>query len=789
MKTILRILIIEDSEEDALLMLHQIKKAGYDIEYERIEDAETLKMALKEKTWDIIFSDYNMPRFNGLEALAILKKSSYDIPFIIISGTIGEETAVKAMKAGAHDYIMKNNMHRLVPAFERELRESKNRAVRKLLEQKHIKEEALKLSEEKYRYIFDNISDGIFLLEVTEDGRFRNLEMNNSFLELTGTDRNLIQGKFIEETVPEESANIVIAKYRHCVEMECPFEEETEINLPIGKRIFLSSLIPVRNETGRIHRIVGIIHDITKRKQAEEALRVSEEKMKKLAEAAFDPIIMMDNDGKISYWNNAAEKILGYTSHEAIGKEMHSLLAPKKYLQSYRKGFEHFRTTGQGDAINRTLELEALRKDGTEFPIELSVSAFQLNSKWNAVGILREITERKRMEEKLRVSEEQHRLLFETALEGIAVLQENKFRYFNPMIMEFSGYSSDELLCMDFLDIVFPEDRDKVLTNYLKRMSGENAEQRYQFRIVKKDKTLRWVEVSAVKFSWKEQPASFAFFNDITDQKLAEMELQKLNEELQISRNLIEENLFQKNLMVEELTETKEKLEKLNIEKDKFFSIIAHDLRSPFNTLLGLTEIMVEDLPSLTMDEIQEFSVNMRNSATKLFRLLENLLQWARMQQGLIPFNPELIQLLPIVNECIGIMQEPVKNKEIEITYDIPDNLKVFADGNILQTVIRNLVSNAVKFTPKGGKISLLAKAKNDAGVEISIKDTGIGMSRTMVDNLFRLDVKTNRVGTEGEPSTGLGLLICKEFIEKHGGNIWVESVEGKGTTFYFTVP
>jgi signal transduction histidine kinase len=232
-----------------------------------------------------------------------------------------------------------------------------------------------------------------------------------------------------------------------------------------------------------------------------------------------------------------------------------------------------------------------------------------------------------------------------------------------------------------------------------------------------------------------------------------------------------------------------EQLVEVNAAKDKFFSIIAHDLRSPFNSFLGLTQIMAEELPSFTMEEIKNIVERMRNSATNLFRLLENLLQWAKMEQGAIPFNPNLVQLLPVVDESIVMQLESAESKGIAIAYNIPDDIIVFADSNMLQTLIRNLVSNAMKFTPKGGKISLSAKTNSDKSVEISIKDSGIGMSSEMVGNLFSLDVKTSRTGTEGEPSSGLGLLLCKEFITKHGGRIWVESEEGKGSTFYIILP
>jgi len=260
---------------------------------------------------------------------------------------------------------------------------------------------------------------------------------------------------------------------------------------------------------------------------------------------------------------------------------------------------------------------------------------------------------------------------------------------------------------------------------------------------------------------FEDKKAMLEIFIDITERKEAEEKIQLKNEELQ----------------------------KINAEKDKFFSIIAHDLRGPFNGFLGLTQVMVEELPSLTMAEVKEIAVRMSKSATNLYRLLENLLEWSQIQKGAVPFKPEVIQLGLVLGGSIDMLHESAKSKEIEIATEIPDWLEVFADKNMLQTVIRNLVSNAVKFTPKGGKVSIMAKDSSGGNVEIVVSDTGIGMNPEMIDNLFRLDVQTNRKGTEDEPSSGLGLLLCKEFIEKHSGKLWVESEEGKGSTFYFCIP
>ena len=238
----------------------------------------------------------------------------------------------------------------------------------------------------------------------------------------------------------------------------------------------------------------------------------------------------------------------------------------------------------------------------------------------------------------------------------------------------------------------------------------------------------------------------------------------------------------------EELRHQKEALEVANATKDRFFSIIAHDLRSPFSGFLGLTEIMAEDLASLTLAEIQDLAQGMNKSATNLYHLLENLLQWSLMQQAAIPFNPKIIPLLATLDDSIAMMYESAKRKNIVLTYDIPDNIEVYADANSLQTIFRNLVSNAIKFTQRGGHVNVLVRIEAGQKVVVAIKDSGIGMSSKMLNDLFRIDVKTNRVGTAGELSSGLGLFLCKDFVEKHGGEIWVESVEGTGSTFYFTL-
>jgi len=239
----------------------------------------------------------------------------------------------------------------------------------------------------------------------------------------------------------------------------------------------------------------------------------------------------------------------------------------------------------------------------------------------------------------------------------------------------------------------------------------------------------------------------------------------------------------------EEIRMKNEELLKLNTEKDKFFSIIAHDLRSPFNNFLGFTQMMVEDLHTLRLDEIQMIALSMRKSATNLYALLENLLEWSRVQRGLITFHPEPLLLTTKIDEILQPVKESARQKNIEITSHIPGDLVIYTDERMLASILRNITSNAVKFTPKGGKIIVAAKSSGGNGIEISVTDTGIGMSQKMIDSVFMLSAHVNRQGTEGEQSTGLGLMICKDFIEKHGGTLTIESKEGKGSTFRIILP
>lgn len=231
-----------------------------------------------------------------------------------------------------------------------------------------------------------------------------------------------------------------------------------------------------------------------------------------------------------------------------------------------------------------------------------------------------------------------------------------------------------------------------------------------------------------------------------------------------------------------------EELEKQISLKDKFFSIIAHDLRSPFHAFLNLTEILAYEKDDMTVAEFNKLSSELHGSAKNLFNLLNNLLDWAGLQQGIITFQPERIAFADLIEEDVELMKERAFQKQITVTTDLTKDIIVVADKNMINSTILNLLSNAIKFSNKGGKVEIKSEMVGTDVVKVIVRDDGIGIPQKMLPNLFKINEKVGRKGTDGERSSGLGLLLCKEFVEKHGGNLWVESHAGEGSTFFFTL-
>ncbi|MDZ7777060.1 MAG: PAS domain-containing sensor histidine kinase [Bacteroidales bacterium] len=236
------------------------------------------------------------------------------------------------------------------------------------------------------------------------------------------------------------------------------------------------------------------------------------------------------------------------------------------------------------------------------------------------------------------------------------------------------------------------------------------------------------------------------------------------------------------------LRESEVELKELNAQKDKFFSIIGHDLKSPFNSILGFSGLLEEQIGEKNYDDVDKYAKTIRRSSQRAMDLLENLLEWSRAQTGKIEFSPESFKIINLTDNTFNQLKDAADQKSITLRNDLPTNLPVFADKNMVSTVMRNLISNAIKFTREGGEIKISAE-KSAKEIFVSVSDNGIGIAPGRIEKLFRIDENDSTPGTNNEKGTGLGLILCKEFVEKHDGRIWVESVENKGSVFTFTLP
>ena len=374
----------------------------------------------------------------------------------------------------------------------------------------------------------------------------------------------------------------------------------------------------------------------------------------------------------------------------------------------------------------------------------------------------KEIIERKRIEQALTESRQKFQDLVELLPETIYEADfSGRLVYLNDTGFRLFGFKPEDINTDTLIDqLVTPESKDDIRLHMEALFKYKKADRAIMTGISKSGKTFPFSIHSVPVLSENMRVGTRGVIFDLTEQKNFEDQMQKNAEDLQA----------------------------LNNSKDKFFSIIAHDLRSPFTTFLGFTEVLDEEIDTLPKDELKTIVTYLRNSAINLYQLLENLLEWSLLHREITSFEPESVLLLPLVKNCINTISDSAKLKDIEIRIEIPEHIQVEVDVHMLQTIVRNLLSNAVKFTPGGGSVHISAFVSEKHFVTVAVKDTGIGIKAEFVQKIFLFVANNKTKGTDGELSSGLGLILCKEFVEKHGGKIWVESEEGKGSTFYFTL-
>ncbi len=357
-------------------------------------------------------------------------------------------------------------------------------------------------------------------------------------------------------------------------------------------------------------------------------------------------------------------------------------------------------------------------------------------------------------EKMLKESEEKFRSIMEHSADAIFITdQQGKYLYTNKSASDILGYTTEELTKKTFADLS-PPDKLEDYFEVFKQILNHKEKILTEIELLKKDGNFIATDLNAVLLP---DGTVYGSCRDITRRKKDEQALKDLNI----------------------------KLSELNASKDRFIGILGHDLKNPFNNLLGLSEVLRDDIDDLNTEQIKDISLTINATARATYNLLEEILLWARTQQGNIPFNPQSLRFRDICDQIFETLNIMALKKGVTINYMAPDDLVVYADPDMLKTIMRNLITNAIKFTDDKGLVNINAEV--EAGITtISVSDTGTGIEPQNLPKLFDITEILSTKGTKGEKGSGLGLLLCKDFIEKHGGRIWVESEVGKGSEFRF---
>ena len=619
-------------------------------------------------------------------------------------------------------------------------------------------EKELRTSEERFRNIVVNANE--FICNLTLEGNI--VFANPSFLKMFEYGEDEIRFKNFHDILDPD---FDVPKNFKLQNFLLPNAKPVELSClsKSGMQFFiLANFSPIFDYNNRLKYFNGIFTDITEKKEVERHLLT----IQSVYEASRDGI-SVEVGRKIILVNNSFANIFGYDNpDELIGINSLELVADidKQRIADYITMREE-----KGEAPN-SFEYLGKRKDGSNFFIETSVTTYESELKIYIVSVSRDVTERKRALEAVRDSEEKYRSIAENINDFIWTAERigDRLRsvFYTSAIEKITGYKQEQFISDSKLwfKIIYPNDSEFV-KNKLKLLFNDPA--RYsdeiEHRIINRYGSIVWVRNKInVKRNDEGKPVKvYGLVSDISLSKKAEEDLKK----------------------------SAEQLKELNNAKDKFMSIISHDLRTPFNAILGFTELLLSDR-EITNEQGNYYISLIQESSKNMLALVSSLLDLTRLQTGTMKFIPERINVKDTINKAISIVQGAAIKKGISLQNMIKDNLFIYADKDLLLQVFNNLLGNAVKFTKRDGEVTVSAQPDlTHNQIQFMVKDTGTGISKVDIDKLFKVESKFTTNGTAGERGTGLGLSYVHDIIEKHGGKIWVESEPGAGSQFYFTIP
>ena len=611
-----------------------------------------------------------------------------------------------------------------------------------------VSDRELKNSEVRYRTLFELSRDAVLIYQ---NGKI--IDCNEATLQMFGCkNRDDIIGKHPGELSPPkqpdgsnsiEFSNSYIQRTHDDIQPEFEWIHKRMDGTEFPVEITLSSMSI--NDELTLH---AIIRDISKKKEAEKALKESEEKYRTLLNNIPHKVFYKDINSIYLAVNPAYAKTLNLQPADMVGKNDLDFF-PEELARKYQTDDQEVMQKG----ITLDLEEKYIVKNQTKTIQTIKTPVYDAAGKLRGVlGIFWDITE------KVRLKEERN-LMFNRSVDMMCIAGfDGYYKYLNPAWTKALGWSIKELTSQPWIEFVHPDDIEKTLEANEKLANDEQIllfDNRYRC----KDGSYKWISWNTLPFS--DHDMIFGIARDITQRKLDEQKLK----------------------------ESEQELRKINAQKDRFFSIVSHDLRSPMSSLYQISEVLDTQFEEFTDEEKHTYMHVIKETAKNTLDLTEDLLTWARGQMGKLDIVPESLSLKNLVNETISLLSPLAIDKEINLFGKIDKKLTVFADSNSVKLILRNLVTNAIKYTPTGGIISICAEDTGNNAVVTRVIDHGIGMRQEQLDKLFDITEIVSTKGTNNEKGTGLGLLLCKDLTEKNNGAIWVKSKPGKGSEFAFSLP
>jgi PAS domain S-box-containing protein len=630
------------------------------------------------------------------------------------------------------------------------------------------------------RQILDNETDYFILLDL--DGVI--LDCNTSFLINFKLSRSDAIGRNLFTYFPDTVREKRLKSFNESINKMTVITHEDERN----NRNFETVIIPFIGKKYIVEKVIIKTRDITERRLLEKDNKNKEIIFHSVLNSFSDAIVIIDPvDKKKVFFNQKAYKSLGYSKEEF--SEIYFLDHDTQYtFGQIEKIIDHTLNVGYTQ-----FESKIKCKDGAILDVQIDSNAIKMGGKELIIIKWVDITEFNQAKSSLESTEERLRLAMGIANVGLWDWDMNSGEVFwSDEVYSIVGVKKTRTnIIKSWREIVHPDDMRFVIKNALKS-TKTGSSFNIQIRIIRLDNQKVRVIRTHGKYYLDENNLPCRMvgtIQDITNEKRNELKMKKLITELQYFNETVLHQVQELNVKNTLLKNSEEQLIELNKNKDKFFSIIAHDLKSPISGFINLSEMISRDFNQLSLAEMREMAYSLFKSSENIGKLLENLLDWATINRGAMEFNPHNFELLTYVEEAINQNHISSKQKKISVVNNVSDGLMIYADIQMIRTVLRNLVSNAVKFSHRNSKVEISGRVDSIGQIEISVADQGVGIDEKTLELLFSVEEKVSKPGTEDEKGSGLGLIVCMELIKLNGGKIWAESKIDEGATFYITIP